>query len=70
MNREQKELETHMAQALIARLLQMICAAGGVAFAFWHGWPAILWGMGGAWFFGFAVPAPCAELDRATDRTK
>mgnify|MGYP000383278436 CR=1 FL=1 len=68
MSAEQKALESHMAQAAIARLLQVICAAGGVAFAFWHGWPAIIWGMGGAWFFSFAMPAPCQTLDRATGR--
>ena len=65
---EARDLGAHMAQEALARGAQALCIAGGIAGAFWHGFPAILLGGVGAAFFGLARPGPSERLDRLTGR--
>lgn len=65
---EIKQTRDNIAQHKAAVLFQTLSIIAGLIGALWHGLPAILAGLGGAWLFHLAKPGPQEHLDRANGR--
>ena len=66
----QEEMQTrvNIAQHKAASLLQTLSIIGGLIGTLWHGLPALIAGLLGAWLFHYAKPGPNERLDKANGR--
>jgi hypothetical protein len=65
---EIKKTRDNIAQHKAAVMFQTLSIIAGLIAAIWHGLPAILTGLAGAWLFHLAKPGPNDELDSANGR--
>lgn len=67
---DQRELAANVIQHKSASMMQAVSIVLGLVGAIWHGFPAILLGLLGAWVFHLAKPGPIERLDRISGRDK